>query len=131
MFTDPLAGSFFEIFFLKWEEGKFLFHCNLNYTKLSIALPEFFKECIVTWALLNEDNPSSLSEIANQLVWNDRFICIESKSIYSKRLVELGIVKIRDLYDTREELKSNKDSLYSTLSPIKHFLLFSLFAAFP
>ena len=101
-----------------------MFHRNFNYTKLSIALPEFYKECIVTWALLNEDNPSSLSEIANQVIWNNRFI-------YNKRLVDLGIVKIGDLYDTRGKLKSNKEPLYSTLSPIEHFLLFSLLAAFP
>ena len=75
--------------------------------------------------------PSSLSEIANQVIWNNRFICIESKSIYNNRLVDLGIVKIGDLNDARGELKSNKEPLYSTLSPIEHFLLFSLFAAFP
>ena len=85
----------------------------------------------MTWALLNEDNPSSLSEIANQVTWNNRFICIESKSIYNNRLVDLGIVKIGDLYDTKGELKSIKEPLYSTLSPIEHFLLFSLLAAFP
>ena len=59
-------------------------HCNFNYTKLPISLPEFYKECIVAWTLLNEDNPSSLSEIANQVIWNNRFICIEFKSIYNR-----------------------------------------------
>ena len=77
---------------------------------------------------LNEDNPSSLSEIANQVIWNYRFIC---KSIYNSRLVDIGIVKIGDLYDTRGDHKSNKEPLYSTLSPVEHFLLFSLFNAFP
>ena len=129
--TDRASWKFFLDFYLKKVGGKFMFNCNFNYTKLSIALPEFYKECIVTWALLNEDNPSSLSEIANQVIWNNRFICIESKSIYNKRLVDLGIVKIGDLYDTRGELKSNKEPLYSTLSPIEHFLLFRLLAAFP
>ena len=129
--TDRASWKFFLDFYLKKVGGKFLFHCNFNYTKLSIALPEFYKECIATWAFLNEDNPSSLSEIANQVIWNNRFICIESKSIYNNRLVDLGIVKIGDLYDTRGELKSKKEPLYSTLSPIEHFLLFSLLAAFP
>ena len=78
-----------------------MFHCNFNYTKLPITLPEFYKECIVT------------------------------KSIYNSRLTDLGIVRIGDLYDTRGEFKSNNEPLYSTLSPVKHFLLFSLFNAFP
>ena len=85
----------------------------------------------MTWTLLKEDNPSSSSEIANQAMWNNQFICIESESIYNSRLIDLGIVRIGDLYDTRGEFKANKEPLYSTLSPLEHFLLFSLFNAFP
>ena len=64
-------------------------------------------------------------------VENNRFICMEAKSIYNNRLVDPRIVKIGDLCDTRWDLKSNKEPLYSTLSPVEHFLLFSLFNAFP
>ena len=129
--TDPASWKFFLDFYLKKVGGKFLFHCNFNYTKLPIALPEFYKECIMTWTLLNEDNPSSPSEIANQVIWNNQFICIDAKSTYNSRLVDLGIIRIGDLYDTRGEFKANKEPLYSTLSPVEHFLLFSLFNAFP
>ena len=65
-----------------------------------MTLPEFYKECIVTWTLLNEDNPSTSSEIANQVIWNNQFICIESKSIFLDRLIDLGLLRIGDLYDT-------------------------------
>ena len=129
--TDPAGWKIFLDFYLKNVGGKFLFHCNFNYIKLPITLPEFYKECIVTWSRLNEDTPSSPSEIANQVTWNNQFICIESKSIYNSRLIDLGIVRIGDLYDTRGEFKSYKEPLYSTLSPVQHFLLFSLFNAFP
>ena len=129
--TDPAGWKIFLDFYLKKVGGKFLFHCNFNYTKLPITLPEFYKECIVTWTRLNEDNPSSSSEIANQVIWNNQFICIESKSIYNSRLIDLGFVRIGDLYDARGEFKSYKEPLYSTLSPVEHFLLFSLFNAFP
>ena len=111
-----------------------MFHCNFNYVKLPITPPEFYKECIVAWTRLNEDNSlerGQSSEIANQVIWNNQFICIESKSIYNSRLINLGIVRIRDLYDTRGEFKSYKEPLYSTLTPVEHFLLFSLFNALP
>ena len=85
--------------------GKFLFHCNFNYARLPITLQEFYKECIVTWSLLNEDYPSSSSEIANQVIWNNQFICTESRSIYDSRLIDLGIVGTGDLYDTLGEFK--------------------------
>ena len=91
--TNPAGWTFFLDFYLKKLGGKFLFHCNFNYARLPIILPEFYKECIVTWSLLNEDNPSSSSEIANQVTWNNQFICIESKSIYNSRLIDLGIVE--------------------------------------
>ena len=129
--TDPAGWKIFLDFYLKKVGGKFLFHRNFNYIKLPITLPEFYKECIVTWTRLNEDTPSSPSEIANQVIWNNQFICIESKSIYNSRLIDLGIVRIGDLYDTRGEFKSYKEPLYSTFSPVEHFLLFSLFSAFP
>ena len=95
--TNPAGWKFFLDFYLKKVGGKFLFHCNFNYARLPIILPEFYKECIVTWSLLNEDNPSSSSEIANQVIWNNQFICIESKSIYNSKLIDLGIVRIGDL----------------------------------
>ena len=58
-------------------------------------------------------------------------ICTESKSIYNSRLIDLGIYKIGSLYDTHREFRSNKELLYSTLSLVDHFLLFSLPNAFP
>ena len=77
---------------------------------------------------------SSSSEVENQVIWNNKSICIESKSIYNSRLIDLGIsVRIGDLYDTRGDFKSNKEptTVYSTLSPVEHFLLFSLCNALP
>ena len=96
-----------------------MFHCNFNYTKLPVTLPEFYKECIVAWTVLNEDNPSSSSEIANQ------GICIESKSVYNSRLIDLGIVKIGDLYDTWGGFKPNKEPSHSTLSTFQSLPCFS------
>ena len=95
---------------------KFLFHRNFNYARLPITLPEFYKECNVTWSLLNEDNPSSSSGIANQVIWNNQFICIDSKSIYNSRMISLGIVRIGDLYDTRGEFKLNKTIVFNSLT---------------
>ena len=64
----PLAGRFFQIFILKKVGGEFFFFIvtltTLDYI-VPITLPEFHKECIATWTRLNEDNPSSSSEIAN------------------------------------------------------------------
>ena len=59
-YLTPYAASwkYFLDFHLRTAGGKFLFNCNFNYSKLSIILPEFYKECIMTWASLNYINPS-------------------------------------------------------------------------
>ena len=85
--------------------GKFLFHCNFDLTKLSIALPDFYKECILTWSSLNKYNPSSLSDIVNQIVWNNRFICVDFRSGYNAKVFDVGLVKIGNLYDENGEIK--------------------------
>ena len=85
---------------------------------------------LLSFSFISEDI-SSTHEIANQVIWNNQFICIESKSIYNSRLIDLGIVRIGDLYDTQGDFKSNKEPLYSTLTPVEHFLLFSLCNALP
>ena len=129
---DVAAGwKLFLGFYLKEVGGKFLFHCNFDYKKLSITLPEFYKECILAWTSLNENNPISLSEIANQILWNNRFICLASKSVYNKKLLDSGFVTLGDLYDTGGEFRFNKEPLRSALTPIDHYLLFSLFSALP
>ena len=50
-YINPYAASWknFLDFHLTKVGGKFLFHCNFNYSKLSITLPKFNKEYIRTW----------------------------------------------------------------------------------
>ena len=79
-YLNPYKASwkyFLDFYLSQQVGGKFLFHCNFNYSKLPISLPDYYKECIVSWASLSSINPSSVSEISNQW-WNNRFICIDS-----------------------------------------------------
>ena len=132
-YLSPSAASwkFFLGFYLRKVGGKLLFHCNFDYAKLSISLPDFYKECILSWASLTDNNPSSPSEISNQVLWNNRFICINSCSVFNQKLIDSDLVTISDLYDTNGEFKGFKEPLRSNLSPIDHYLLFSLHSALP
>ena len=132
-YLSPSAASwkFFLDFYLRKVGGKFLFHCNFDYSKLSISLPDFYKERILSWASLTDNNLSSPSKISNQILWNNRFICITSCSVYNQKLIDSGLVTISDLYDTNGEFKGFKEPLHSNLSPIDHYLLFSLHSALP
>jgi len=129
--TNPAGWKVFLGFYLKKARGKFLFQCNFDFAKLPLALPDFYKECISTWSSLREDNPSSLSDIVHQVLWNNRFICIDSRSVYSKKLFVAGLIKIGNLYDENGEFKLDKEPWRSSLSPVDHFLIFRLLNAFP
>ena len=77
--------------------GRLLFYCNFEYSKLPIDLPKYYKECLIAWSLLKNSNPSSLDEIFNQPIWNNRFICIDNKSVFSRKLFSAGLCKVGDL----------------------------------
>lgn len=132
-YLTPNAASwkYFLDFHLRKVGGKFLFHCNFNYSKLSITLPKFYKECIMTWASLNCVSPSSASEIYEQFLWNNRFICIESRSVFNQKLIDVGIITIRNLLDSHGNFKQLFYLQHAHLSPIDHYFLFSLFCAIP
>ena len=129
--SNPAGWKFFLDFYLKRVGCKFLFHCNFDYKKLPVDLPDFYKECLLVWTSQNELSPSSLSERTNQVLRNNKFIYVESKSVYNKKLLDAGLVKVGDLYDERGEFKLDKKPLRSSLSPVDHFFIFRLFNALP
>ena len=127
----PAGWNFFLGFYLKNVEDKFLFQCNFGYKKLSFAIPEFYQECIATWSLLTESNPSTTEDIVNQILWNNRFICIGNKSVYSRKMSSMGLNKVGDLYDEAGMLVFNMEPLRSLLSPSNIYLLISMLDAMP
>ena len=42
--SNPAGWKFFLDFHLKRVGGKFMFHCNFDYKKLPVDLPDFYKE---------------------------------------------------------------------------------------
>ena len=102
---DTASWKYFLDFYLSQVGGKLLFHCNFNYSKLPISFPDVYKECIVSWASQNSINPSSLSEISNQFLWNNMFICIASCSVYNHKLTDAGLLTVRDLFDSNGNFK--------------------------
>ena len=93
----PASWKFLLDYYLKNVGGKFLFQCNFDYAKLPIYLPEFYIECVRTWASFDKNNPCTLENLTNQVLWNNKIICINNKSVYSRKLHEWGLNKVGDL----------------------------------
>ena len=43
-------------------------------------------------------------DLSKAILWNNKFICIERKSVYFKALAEKGILRMRDLISENDEL---------------------------
>ena len=59
--------------------GKFVLHCNLDITKLPVMLPPFCKQCFDAWSDLNNKLPLSFQEIVNEIIWNNKFLCVDKE----------------------------------------------------
>ena len=65
----------------------------------------------------------------NEIIWNNKFICIDKKSVYRNDLGNLGIVKVGDLI-TDNNLFSHEDS-YVPISPEQRFFIMGVVHSLP
>ena len=82
--------------------GAFLFQCNYELKLLDLKnLPAFYKNVLAVWQELNSNDPIDVKEIQHEILWNNRFIRINGKSIYYKTWDNRGILKVCELLDTQ------------------------------
>ena len=66
--------------------GKFAPHCNLDITKLPVMLPPFYQQCFDAWSDLTNKVQLSFQEIVNEIIWNNKFCCVDRKSVFKRDL---------------------------------------------
>ena len=84
--------------------GLDLFKCNYDINKLNLSkhLPSFYRMIIAYWQYLIADIPRNRNDVLEQIIWNNKFITLEKKSIYYPQWRQVGILKIKDLFDTQQ-----------------------------
>ena len=106
---------------LKPVGGKFLLRCNFQVSKLNISLPAFYGQCLVAWSELNAREPSSVLEIVNQVIWSNKFLCVDKKSVYRRdNLFRFSMAESDKCVSAK--LRSNPSSIY--FFPAKYPLFF-------
>ena len=108
--------------------GRFVLHCNFHSSKLKTNLPAYYKECFDAWSELNGKTPSCYKEIINEIIWNNKFICYDKKSIYRRDIVNLGFMKIGDLISANNSFSYDTSSL---INPEQRFFLMSIINSIP
>ena len=86
--------------------------CNFEVSKLNISLPAFYKQRLFAWSELNEREPSSVHEITNQVIWNNKFLCVDKKSVYRRDIAYQGFCKIWDLFSVDDEQLNPEQSFF-------------------
>ena len=120
---------------LKPVGGKFILGCNFDVKKLPIKFPGFYEECLKDFSRCSAANKVSLGyisavDISKIILWNNCYILIGGKTVFNKRLVDKGIVRIGNLIAENNEIVTSKLRELN-LSPLDAFQLFSVIDALP
>ena len=73
-----------------------IFFCNIEVLRLQVKVSNWLLDVLKTWAIVTKQNETN---IANQILWNNKNILFNGKTIFSQRIAEKGFVKISDILD--------------------------------
>ena len=95
-------------FYLNEVGGTFVFECNYDVSLLDLkGLPEFFVNVLSAWSeLKNEGMPDDCLQVREEILWNNKNICIGGKSISYKDWHALRIERVKDLLNNENEFIS-------------------------
>ena len=87
--------------YMKNVGSKLILSCAFDLKKLCIQLPKYYEECFrcfAEYSVANKLTEQALSqEIHNTVIWNNKFICIQGKSVFREALFKKGIITLEDL----------------------------------
>ena len=71
-------------YYLEKVGGKFILQCHFDCgsRNLPIFMPGFYKDCLDAWSSLTWQEVYSYEDVMNQVVWNNRYILSEGKSLH-------------------------------------------------
>jgi len=75
--------------------SKLILRCAFDLKKLCIQLPKYYEKCFRCFAEYSHANKLTeqalCQEIHNTVIWNNKFICIQGKSVFCEALFKKGI----------------------------------------
>ena len=73
--------------------GKFILKCQFDTCKLPISLPVFYKDCFDAWSFLAKTDIVTYGDIMNQVIWSNKNILSQGKTIYQPLFHKCGRMK--------------------------------------
>ena len=129
--TIKAPGKCFWIANLAEFGGAFLVKCNYDVRFLPDTLPKFYKECLAEWALYKMSPITTLSDVLNEIIWNNKFLCINGKPLFRNKLLRKGFLTVSDLLTDSGIMKSWRILQNQNVTCAEYFVLISVFDSFP
>ena len=137
-FVESQLGSWKTILlhYLKPVGEKMVLGCGFDIKKLPIKLAKFYEECFQTFAEKSAACAVSVQCLdyntrANIIIWNNKHICVDNKTIFYHTLFGKGIITLEDLVSDNNELIIKQNPFSSTFTLLEMFLLMHIIDALP
>ena len=86
--------------------SSFLIKCNYDVRFLPKTLPKFYKECLSEWGDYKKSPVVTLPDVLKEIVWNNKFMCINGKPLFRNKVLKKGFLTVRDILSDEGKLKS-------------------------
>ena len=108
--------------------------CGFDIKKLPIKLPKFYEDCFQIFAEHSAATAASVqclnnNTIADTIVWNNKHICVDNKSVFHRSLFKKGIITLEDLVNENNDLIVKQSSNKSHFTSTEVFLLMQVIDA--
>ena len=81
-----------------------LFNCNYDTKLLNLNkhIPSFYKQVICYWQEIKISTPGNKEAVLQEIIWNNRLIKVNGKSVFYSKWCQNGIKQVKDLFNVPE-----------------------------
>ena len=77
---------------------------NFDKRRIPKDLSNFYKSVLIgSWAEYCDEEVVTPEQVANQVLWNNKYIKVDNSSVFFPQLASKGIFRIKDLYNETNE----------------------------
>ena len=83
-------------------------------------LSNFYKSVLASWAEYRDEEVVTPEQVANQVLWNNKYIKVDNSPVFFPQLASKGIFRIKDLYNKTNE--TNWETVHAMGVEPHHYL---------
>lgn len=104
-YLDDTKGSWKDYFnlYLSSRGGSFLFKCNFDANDITTS-NSFVNDICIAWSRFKSKVPTD--DFGSEIIWNNKHIRVNNKSIFYKYFYDKNVFCIRDLFDENNRILS-------------------------